>query len=62
MTIDSKLIERIEAGRSHRKLRFSLCEGRGWVTTDSEDTIRLLCDLWNNRDEIAAALRSRSSL
>lgn len=61
MTTDlSSLIERMGAARSHRRLRFSLCSERGWVVTDDEPTIRLLCDMLNSRHQIASALKARS--
>ena len=47
---------RLRAASTGGRLRFSLCAGEGWVTTSKEETIRLLCDLWNNRLALADAL------
>lgn len=58
MTNLSDLADRIDGARCHKALRFSLCQDRGWVVTDSEQTARILCDLWNNRKPIAEALRA----
>lgn len=55
-----ELADRVERLTEHGCLRFSVCSGKGWITTDSEPTIRTLCDLYNNRTEVAAALRSRA--
>lgn len=54
--------ERLEQAKSAPKLRFSLYAGDGWVTAANEPTIRILCDLWNNRVEVAAALKARASM
>ena len=42
-----------------RTLKFGLYGGEGWVSsTTDEAVVRLLCDVWNNRRQIAAALRA----
>lgn len=59
------LIARLEAPKRHSVLRFSVSNvaGRkgyvwGGVSTDAEETARLLCDLYNNRLIIADALKA----
>lgn len=59
----SDLAARIRATEKPDMLRFSACtvpgrNGYSWgaVASDSEATIRLLCDMWNARMEIADAL------
>ncbi len=47
-------------GLSHKQLRFSVCQGKGWITTDCEQTIRALCALYNHRIVVAAALRAQA--
>ena len=44
-------------GQQHKQLRFSVCQGRGWITSDSEATIRTLCEMYNHRQAIAQGLR-----
>lgn len=44
-------------GSPRRKLRFSYCRGDGWVSSSSEEVTGVLCDLWNNRELVAEALR-----
>lgn len=56
-----EMAERLDTAQSGGKLRFSFCKGEGWVTCANELTISLLCDMWNARHEIAAALRARAS-
>ncbi len=60
----SALAARIRAAKKPDILRFSVCSvpnrkgsySWGAATSDSEETIRLLCDMWNARAEIAEAL------
>ena len=56
------LAERLESAVSAPKLRFSLHAGEGWITAANEPTIRALCDVWNSRVEVAAALRARDAM
>lgn len=42
------------AGGRHT-LRFSLLREIGWVTTSSKQVIQLLCELWNDAEEILDA-------
>lgn len=52
------LADRVEAMHGNGKMRFSLLSGIGWISTRSEDAIRTLCDVYNNRATVAAALRA----
>ena len=56
------LAERCAKADWRPRLKFSLLSGQGWVTAGNEPTIRLLCDLWNTRHEIAAALRAQAAM
>jgi hypothetical protein len=51
------LAGRLEAIEGNHVMRFSVCQGRGWITSGSEATIRTLCEVYNNRKAVAAALR-----
>lgn len=65
----NELAARIErAGTGGDTLRFSECivQGkrgyqRGWVSTTSPEIMRIMCDMWNARAEIAAGIRARSA-
>ncbi|ASK88443.1 hypothetical protein SPHFLASMR4Y_01696 [Sphingorhabdus sp. SMR4y] len=54
----NELADKIEAMKSNGHLRFSISNGVGWVTSFDEPTLRTLCDIYNNRSEVAEALRS----
>lgn len=62
------LADRIEGLDGPKILRFSKCDVAGkrgyrWqsVQTSDEGVMRLLCDMWNARKEIAAALRAQEA-
>jgi hypothetical protein len=50
------LAERMASEQSPKRLKFGIYKDEGWVTASSADTIRLLCDVWNNRHDIARTL------
>lgn len=54
----SDLADRIEGLEGHRRMKFAVDRGGGYIATNSEQAIRTLCDLYNHRNEVAAALRS----
>jgi len=56
------LADSLERADAKPKLRFSLFAGDGWITAAREPTIRALCDVWNNRLEVATSLRSRAAM
>lgn len=51
-----QLVTQLAAVESKGKMRFSLCMERGWVASNNEEAIRLLCEVWNHRAEIAALI------
>ncbi len=65
-----KLAERLDAGKSDADtLRFSKCvvpgkKGYEWgaVMSSNPTVVQLLCDCWNHRKPIAAALRAIDSM
>lgn len=57
MTKLTDLADRLERAEGKGRMRFSLLGGIGWVSTHGEEAIRALCDVWNNRWEVARALR-----
>jgi hypothetical protein len=64
MTDLEKLAKGLSEAKKPDTLRFSVCtvpgrQGYSWgaVVTSDEATVRLLCDVWNNRKAVAEALR-----
>lgn len=64
MTDISKLAASLSEAGKPETLRFSVCtvpgkRGYTWgaVVSSDEATVRLLCDVWNNRHAVADALR-----
>lgn len=58
MTDLRDIADRLERAEGKGRMRFSLLGGIGWVSTHGEEAIRALCDVWNNRWEVARALRA----
>ncbi len=57
------LADRVEAASIDRhKLKFGLWPTGGQCLTTSRQIAALLCDLWNARADIAAALRARAAI
>lgn len=54
MSVD--LITRLRQAHGNGKMRFSIVQGQGYVAANSEEAVRLLCDIWNNREFIADEL------
>ncbi|MES2903992.1 MAG: hypothetical protein V4696_07390 [Pseudomonadota bacterium] len=50
------IVVRLASGEGNGKMRFSLCREQGWITSNSEQAVRALCDIWNNRAVLAIAL------
>jgi hypothetical protein len=58
----SELRQRIQESLRHRSvIRFSLCEGRGWLKS-TELVTGMCCDLYNNRALVGSALRLVAAL
>lgn len=60
---EERLAVRLRAVAKPEVLRFGVCtvrtrDGYTWgaATSSSEEIVRLLCDMWNNRHKIADAL------
>jgi hypothetical protein len=61
-----ELADRVEAAPAKRVLRFSRADVAGklgyrWQSIQTSDAgiASILCDMWNHRHEIAAALRAK---
>ena len=52
------LAERIEGLSDHKRMKFAVDRGGGYIATNSEQAIRTLCDVYNHRMEVAAAIRA----
>jgi len=54
-----KLSERVASMKTKGRLRFSVCQGAGWVSGFDEQTLRTLAELYNQREAVSAALKAR---
>lgn len=55
-SVPQGLITRLRNASGNGKMRFSVVQGQGFVAANSEEAIRLLCDIWNHREFIASEL------
>lgn len=51
-----QLAKRLRQADGLGMMRFGVYQGRGHTASNSEEAIRLLCDIWNNRHAIADKL------